>query len=182
VHRVLEGLDLARPVAETLAETDASLATAVATLAPPPLREAVTARASRVLSGLRGGELVRRFERIRHHVLARELPVLLPAGAADDAVAFVAGSIDLVHRDPLDGGLVVVDFKTDEVRSARELADRASHHAAQGAHYARALQEALDLPRAPRVELWFLSADRCVASDDAAASADAAEQLSLTLA
>jgi len=154
------------------------LASAVATLAPAALREPVAASAGRVLDALRAGELRLRLEHIRHHVLARELPVLLPAREDDAALAFVSGSIDLVYRDPSDGRLVVVDFKTDDVHGERELAERASGYARQGRHYARALEEALAPAQSPRVELWFLSADRCVDPD----AADAApRQLSLTL-
>jgi ATP-dependent helicase/nuclease subunit A len=179
VHRVLERLDLSRPVDEALADVATPLATAVATLAPAALREPVAASAARVLDALRAGELRLRLERIRHHVLARELPVLLPAREDDEALAFVSGSIDLVYRDPSDGRLVVVDFKTDDVRGERELSERAAGYARQGLHYARALEEALAPPQPPRVELWFLTADRCVDPDAVEGSP---RQLSLTLA
>jgi hypothetical protein len=72
------------------------------------------ARAARELLGaLAGGQLLARFEAIRGHVVARELPVLLPAGEDDVALAFVAGAVDLVYRDPDSDELVIVDYKTD---------------------------------------------------------------------
>jgi ATP-dependent exoDNAse (exonuclease V) beta subunit len=73
-------------------------------------------------------------------------------------VGFVAGAIDLVHRDPATGELVVVDYKTDRVETDAEIAGRARSYAAQGAEYQRALREALGLDAPPRFELWFLHA------------------------
>ena len=67
----------------------------------------------------------------------------------------VAGSIDLVYRDR-DGALVVVDFKSDRVASARQRAARAEQYAPQGQVYVRALAEGLGLEAPPRFELWFL--------------------------
>ena len=56
---------------------------------------------------------------------------------------------------------MVADFKTDAVDDP-SVEDRARRYAVQGALYRRAVQEALELPEAPRFELWFLAADRTV--------------------
>ena len=122
--------------------------------------------------------LEERFERIRHHVVARELPVLLPPREGDPALGYVSGAIDLVYRDPEDGAFVVVDYKTDRVSGEVELADRAKAYLEQGEIYVRALRESLDLEADPRLELWFLAADRCV---EPSSDGPSPEQLSLTL-
>jgi ATP-dependent helicase/nuclease subunit A len=79
-------------------------------------------------------------------------------GNAGAPVAFVAGAIDLVYRDPDSAELVVADYKTDEAESEAALAEKAATYRSQGAVYCRALQDALRLPAPPRFELWFLSA------------------------
>jgi ATP-dependent exoDNAse (exonuclease V) beta subunit len=92
-------------------------------------------------------------------VVARELPVLLPPAHDERGpVGFVAGAIDLVHRDPETGQLVVVDYKTDRVETPAQIAERAKAYAPQGAEYQRALRDALGLAAPPRFELWFLHA------------------------
>ena len=82
-------------------------------------------------------------------------------------VGFVAGTVDLLYRDPGDGALVVADYKTDEVEGAA-LEERASSYASQGRAYVRAVQEALGLATPPRLELWFLHAGRSSASREGA--------------
>jgi ATP-dependent exoDNAse (exonuclease V) beta subunit len=83
--------------------------------------------------------------------------VLLPPGEEAGPVGFVAGTIDLLYRDPATNELVVADYKTDEVAGAA-LEERARSYASQGQAYVRAVQEALALPAPPRFELWFLHA------------------------
>ncbi|MGB6854384.1 MAG: hypothetical protein WBG49_17510, partial [Thermoanaerobaculia bacterium] len=61
---------------------------------------------------------------------------------------------------PETGEPVIVDYKTDLVESEDELAARAEAYAAQEEVYARAIQQALDLPAPPRTQLWFLWTDR----------------------
>ena len=94
--------------------------------------------------------------------LARELPLLVRPGPEDTPLAYVSGSIDLLYRDPEDGQLVVVDYKTDRAADATALEARAAHHAHQGRYYVRALREAFALSADPRFELWFLRHDRCL--------------------
>jgi ATP-dependent exoDNAse (exonuclease V) beta subunit len=110
------------------------------------------------------GALLARLESLRLHVLARELPVLLPA-SADSAAAplsHYSGVIDLVYRDPQSGALAIADYKTDRVEGEPELAARAALYAEQGRLYREALRSGLELAAPPRFELWFLSADRIV--------------------
>ena len=82
--------------------------------------------------------------------------------AGKGPVGFVAGTADLVYEDPEDGGLVVADYKTDAVETDAEIDDRAKVYSSQGAIYARAVQEALNLDRPPRMEFWFLHPGRIV--------------------
>jgi ATP-dependent exoDNAse (exonuclease V) beta subunit len=125
----------------------------------PDELETAHARAGEVLERFVRGPLFARLRALAPHVLARELPVLLPPEREDAGpVGFVAGAIDLVHRDPETGELVVVDYKTDRVELRAEIAGRAEGYAGQGAEYQRALREALGLDAPPRFELWFLYA------------------------
>jgi ATP-dependent helicase/nuclease subunit A len=87
-------------------------------------------------------------------VIGRELPMLLRDG---DGPAY-RGSIDLVYRDA-DGGVVVADFKTDETEDAAALADR---YRGPLTVYARAVQKALGLDRAPATEIWHLRSGRAI--------------------
>ena len=54
------------------------------------------------------------------------------------------GYVDLVYRD--DDGLVVVDYKTDAVGDAADLARRMAHYRIQGAAYALAVGDATGEP------------------------------------
>ena len=49
------------------------------------------------------------------------------------------GYVDLVYRDAGADGLVVVDYKTDAIRSEADLAARLAHYRVQGAAYAIAV-------------------------------------------
>ena len=120
------------------------------------------ARARSILDRLAAGRTLARLREIAAHVVARELPVLLPPDQGPEGpVGFVSGAIDLVYRDPATGELVIADYKTDEVASEAEIeAGRVAAYAPQGVHYRRALREALGLSKEPRFELWFLHADR----------------------
>jgi ATP-dependent exoDNAse (exonuclease V) beta subunit len=179
VHRVFEELDLGAPVGPTLDVSPPDLEAMLRAHGEPATVQRAAEEARQLLEGLGGGALIARLEAIRLHVVARELAVLLPAGEQDDALAFVSGAIDLVHRDPDSGELVIVDFKTDVVEDAAALEARAADYAAQGAVYQRALRDGLGLERDPRFELWFLAADRCVTA--ALPATDPPAQLSLTL-
>ena len=79
----------------------------------------------------------------------------------------VTGAVDLLYRDPESGEVVVADYKTDDTNSPEDLERRAAAYAPQGAAYVRAVQEALELKKPPRFELWFLRADRVVGDPSA---------------
>jgi ATP-dependent helicase/nuclease subunit A len=183
VHRAFERFDLALPAREAVSREIARLDLPASEPAPLASRSAALAAARRLLEGLAGGRLLARLDRIRRQVVARELPVLVPPGARDDAVGFVAGTLDLVYRDPDTDGLVVVDLKTDAVADdARALGDRAGRYARQGALYCRALREGLGLATEPRFELWFVAADRWIPADPPGPGGPRApEQMSLSL-
>jgi ATP-dependent exoDNAse (exonuclease V) beta subunit len=80
----------------------------------------------------------------------------------------IAGTIDLLYRDPENGRIVVADYKTDDVETEEEIRARMAAYAPQGALYARAVREALALPGMPRFELWFLKAAEIRSSEPAA--------------
>ncbi len=158
VHRALEAFDLERdPDVEIEAQAQ-SLEVGMPAALDAEQRAQAVARATATLRRFRSGPLWERFVALRAHIVARELPVLLPPLAETGAVGFVSGAIDLLCRDPADGALFIVDYKTDAVATEDQLQERAGVYASQGALYARALQEALGLEHAPRFELWFLHA------------------------
>jgi ATP-dependent exoDNAse (exonuclease V) beta subunit len=159
VHRVLEQLRLDGEPREELARASAGLAAWIDALIPGGERAAALASAREALARFADGPLLERFAGLRGAVIARELPVLLrPDPEGEGAVGFVAGSIDLLYRDPASGELVIADYKSDRVEGAAALTERAQRYQGQATHYRRAVQEALELPAPPRFELWFLYA------------------------
>jgi ATP-dependent exoDNAse (exonuclease V) beta subunit len=177
VHRALEELDLgAADAAAELARQRARLPAYLAA-APEAERGRALDAAGKLLDRLAGSRLLARLQTLAPHVVARELPVLLPPETAPDAtvlapapdedgagapVGFVAGVIDLLYRDPETGAWVIADYKTDAVDPGPALQARAEVYAAQGRIYSLAVRGALGLDEDPRFELWFLAADRVV--------------------
>lgn len=160
VHRILEVVDLAGDAAGDLARRSAELA---GRLAPPEALD----RARDLCRRIEANGLLERLACLGENVLARELPVLLPAedeGEAGDGspVGYVAGVIDLLYRDPETSQPVVADYKTDLVEDEAAIGERVEAYRPQGRAYARAVQEALGLEAPPRFELWFLHAGRVV--------------------
>jgi ATP-dependent exoDNAse (exonuclease V) beta subunit len=161
IHRALERLDLDLPPEEALAAERARLAADLALLLPPERLPAAESSATGLWRTFGESPLAARLYELAPHLLARELPVLLPPQDGAEAPAgFSAGAVDLLYLDPRTGEPVVADFKTDEVAGDDELADRARVYAPQGRAYARAVAQALGLDRTPRFELWFLRAGR----------------------
>ena len=161
VHAALERLDLrASDPRAALARASDEALRALAPAASPGDAAAVNEAAREMLERLVHGALFARLWASRDHVVARELPVLLPPGRDDDAQDFVAGSIDLVLRDPATGELVVVDYKTDRDGADALAPDRREAYRRQGAVYQRAFAESLGQGTPPRFELWWLATDR----------------------
>ncbi len=97
VHRVLERLDFSGDIAAQLGAARPAIARQAATLAPAVDPEAVADRAAAILSRLASSPLLARLAAIAPHVVARELPVLLPpydSGIADVGPALRAGSAE----------------------------------------------------------------------------------------
>jgi len=84
----------------------------------------------------------------------RELYVSAPIGDT-----LVEGFIDLLYESP--DGLVVVDYKTDAVRSAADVDAAAARYRLQGATYAAALERTLNRPVAA-VQFVFTSGSTAV--------------------
>jgi ATP-dependent helicase/nuclease subunit A len=158
VHRALETWDLfADPESEAARQRDL-LSSYLGSLAEVDVAARALPLATGLLDGFAGSPLLTRLRDLKEHVVARELPVLLPPSGMG-AVGVVSGTIDLLYRDPDTGRLVVADYKTDDT-SAIEA--RVEVYAPQGGTYVRALREALELQEDPRFELWFLRAERVV--------------------
>ena len=160
VHAALEHADFAGSASALAARGERDIARALAELEPADERAAAERRAREVWRRTCEGPLLARLRALGPRVLARELPVLLAPNelppSAGAALGFVSGAIDLLYED--EHGVVVADYKTDDVRDESELHARAVSYAAQGAVYSLAVQRALGLPAPPRFELWFLQA------------------------
>ncbi|MFY9823046.1 MAG: PD-(D/E)XK nuclease family protein, partial [Thermoanaerobaculia bacterium] len=163
IHRALEEWDLAADPRRETGRQRSLLPAYLAALVEGDELERSLPVAEALLETFAAGPLLERLRRLKNHVLARELPILLPPGDGDRSPAgVVSGAIDLLYRDPGDGGrIVIVDYKTDEVATAAMPA-RAAVYAPQGELYARAIREALELAERPRFELWFLRVGRVV--------------------
>jgi ATP-dependent exoDNAse (exonuclease V) beta subunit len=173
VHRALETWNLAENVEVERARQIESLPGTLAEMAgiDPDARHAAEVRARGLLEAFAAGPLVERLRAIGPNILARELPVLLPApedGRMETGpVGFISGAIDLLYREEREGtgSFVVVDYKTDDVQREGDLEARAAAYAPQGALYTRAIRDALGLADLPRFELWFLSTGSVVRLD-----------------
>ncbi len=152
VHRVLQAWDFGRDKDQELERQLQLLATYAPVDADPQEVTAGVERARALLTRFRASPLFLEFCALGDRVLGREVPVLL-AGDSTKVAGFYTGAIDLVYRD--NGQVVVADFKTDAVEG-EELMARARAYRSQGALYARAVAQALELEHPPRFELWFL--------------------------
>lgn len=81
-----------------------------------------------------------------------------PAASAEDTI-LLQGVVDCCFETA--EGLTVVDFKTDRVRTAEEVAQRAAHYRPQLAAYSLALEKVLEKPVIRRA-LYFLNAGAAV--------------------
>jgi ATP-dependent helicase/nuclease subunit A len=75
----------------------------------------------------------------------------------------IEGYVDLLAEDGA-GGLVVVDYKTDSVHGAAQIAERTDRYRLQAATYALALEAVTGLP-VSRAVFLFLGRDGATASD-----------------
>jgi ATP-dependent exoDNAse (exonuclease V) beta subunit len=159
IHRALEEWDLGAAPTKELERQRALLPAYLAALVEGDELDRALPLTISLLETFAAGPLLKRMRKLKDHVLARELPVLLPPGEGEHSpVGIVSGAIDLLYRDPEDGRIVIADYKTDEVETAEEIQNRAAVYAPQGAIYERAVREALEMEEAPRFELWFLRA------------------------
>ncbi|HYN19689.1 MAG TPA: 3'-5' exonuclease, partial [Thermoanaerobaculia bacterium] len=159
VHRALETWDLSAD-SRAEAERQSSLLPAyLGPLAEGAVLDGALSLAREVMDDFAKSGLLTRLRELSAHVLARELPVLLPPTGKEGPVGAISGTIDLLYRDPMSGQFVVADYKTDDPETIEA---RTKVYASQGAVYTRALREALDLEAEPRFELWFLRADRII--------------------
>jgi len=112
---------------------------------------------SNLVEIFRSGPLNKRFFELGASILARELPVYLSPEEKSGPVGALLGSIDCLYRDPTNGELVIVDYKTvvpQWINAGRETFRR------QLRSYSDALRRAMSLTSFPRCELWYLRAGR----------------------
>ena len=92
-----------------------------------------------------------------------ELPVAAPVDTSRGPV-IIEGIIDLLYEDAA-GQLVILDYKSDDVRSESDVASRMSHYKYQGAAYAAAVERATGR-RVSAVKFLFLRTDSVQAIED----------------
>jgi len=166
IHRMLETWDFKAAPAAALAAGRGELAAALAAHVPGHEQPAAAQRAERILAALESSGLLKRLIGLGPHILARELPLLLPPTRAPEGpVGYTAGVVDLVYRDPETGLPVVVDYKTDALDSEADCQARSRAYISQGETYRLGVQAALGLEAPPRFELWFLQAGLVVVPD-----------------
>lgn len=125
VHRALELVDLSTKDDAVIL---AAAAGACAELGVPRLMSEVVARVRAALAS----DIVQAAAVARHW---KEVPIV-----AELDGRIVEGLIDLLYETP--DGLVVVDYKTDGVRSSADIDTLASHYSPQLSAYARGVSEA----------------------------------------
>ena len=156
VHLALQYLDFSNPDAAGQVE-----AMAARQLLTPEQREAVDVPAlerflrSSLAEEIRQGRHVRREYPFTLLMDAREYD----SRAAGGDTMLLQGVVDCCFET--DAGLTVVDFKTDRVRTAAEIRQRAEHYRPQLTAYSRALEQVLERPVVRRV-LYFLGPGEAV--------------------
>jgi len=140
VHRLLEWI----PLDETEASADRVRSMAQALAPSFGLDAEGAARAAEAATRALALPVMARARRASR--IWRELGVWFPDGAD-----LVEGKVDLVFEE--DGGLVVVDYKTDHL-SAEQARDQAAHHAPQLQLYGRGLARATGMPVRERLVLF----------------------------
>ena len=141
VHGVLELVDLTDPDSADLP----SLVAAQAWAESIPDHEATVLTA---VSSALSSDIVQSCRTNRHW---KELFVAAPVGDVT-----IEGYVDLLVETP--NGLVVVDYKTDMVRSADDVDRKLERYSVQGAAYAVAVEVATGMPVAD-VQFVFTSGD-----------------------
>ncbi|MDW7967394.1 MAG: UvrD-helicase domain-containing protein [Thermoanaerobaculum sp.] len=152
VHRALQRWDFNRAPEAELDRQRQLLHSYLLGVRDPEVRSAAKEKAQEILQRFAEGQLFPLFCALKNRVLGREIP-LFTAADGSRAWGFFSGAADLLYEEP--GGLVVVDFKTDQVEG-EAVQRRAEAYLSQGRRYAQALQGALGLAKPPAFELWFL--------------------------
>ncbi len=132
VHQLLERIDLRRPD-----DADAMSVAIAAEYGMPERRDEIAKVARNAL----GSEVMARA--LRSSRVLREAPFVAPLPSDDGARGLAEGSIDLLFVE--DGGIVIVDFKTDNVTHAQVDA-RAEEYRGQALIYAWAAHRATGMP------------------------------------
>jgi ATP-dependent helicase/nuclease subunit A len=146
VHRILEWVPLDAEGAERVTGIASALAPSFGLGEDDAGRAAEAARRALALPVI---ERAGRASRVW-----REMPIWFP-----DGEDLIEGVVDLVFEE--DGGLVVVDYKTDRIEPEQALA-QAAHHAPQLQLYGRGLAQATGLPVKERLVV-FTAIGRAVA-------------------
>jgi ATP-dependent helicase/nuclease subunit A len=145
LHELLERWDFAsRDQARTLLRAAVTRAARLSSAAEGE----VAADADAALESLLASGLPAALRSVE--ILGRELPLLF---RDSDGRAW-SGTIDLLYRDPADGGLVVADYKTDKQPDGQARA----RYRAQLEVYARGVARLFPAERPPRLELVWLRA------------------------
>jgi ATP-dependent helicase/nuclease subunit A len=134
VHRIMELIDFQDPAKDLEDLLEAAMDSLPAAMAPK--RGELTVELERLIRSFLDSEAFQRLRRKR--ILGREIPVLTASGTAS-----LEGYADLVMED--EGGLVVADFKTEEVEKG-DVPVKAADYLPQGRIYVEALARFLGYP------------------------------------
>ena len=159
-HLVLQQIDLNRTgTAEEIRQEIARLEEQ--RFLTPEEAKAVDPEKIRLFFASEIGERIRHAEKVWREFrfsLMKDIRELIPGEEADEKV-LLQGVVDCFFRE--EGGLVLVDYKTDRVEKEDEIRSRAGHYRRQLETYADALNRIFDLPVKEKL-LYFLNPGRAV--------------------
>ncbi len=155
VHAVLQHADLhdaARAELADLARWQTAVEGLPAAATETVERKARAALESPLLDRARAAQRI-------HRELHVAVPVTAIADAGEHPIDLIEGFVDLAFEE--DGGLVIVDFKTDDVPSGADVERALARYAPQGAAYALLLEAVTGRP-VTEVHFLFLRGDEAV--------------------
>ncbi len=153
-HTFLQYLDFARAVSREALRAEAERLTAEGRLDAAERAVLDLAAVEKLFSSPLGREMraARTLRREFRFQLLCPAAEYFPGAAAEDEI-LLQGVVDCCFL-ARDGGITVVDYKTDRVTAA-QVPERAAHYRGQLLAYARALERILERP-VTRCVLWFL--------------------------
>lgn len=159
IHRALENLDLNQSTVSATAIQRELMPSYLKPLVARKDHSSALMATQELWGQFEESGILRRMLALKDCIIGREVPLLLLDSNLEGPDHAFNGTMDLIYEDPRTGHWVVVDYKTDAVRTAAEIDSRVAVYSEQGNIYRRALAAATEHPVADYFELWFLAAD-----------------------